>query len=466
MVKLYLPYFLATVLGPVDALNSKKPFHLASVAESDATQRVKGSESGPRMGKSPPLGQKKGSKKGRTATGSSDFSLVFGMSNEADANELLVYSRDTDDGTLAFQNAVPTGGLGGFLNTVTGNSASSPLGSQDSILVYGSCVFAVNAGSESVSSFRISEGSVYVNLEGVYPTGGDRPTSITVKDDLVYVMNSGGQGSFQGFRLNDDCSMTSIGDTIELEQGSPVLEDVPFGPTSPGEIGFTPEGDILVLIKLNGGQQGFPTGLGSFGSLNHYVISDDGTTSADSLTQTLIDDRPGWTNPFSFDWNGEGLLAVVEIDPLATTMGGPGGVSYWEEDDGVYTQVGDIVMTEEICACWIKYNNKNGCSYVTNACNFSTGNSISSISADGVPTPVVAETLRPLDFAISDDGNYLYVYAPAYDSDLALGEAHIVVYETADDACTLTEVQVASDGFAAGILVGNGPAGIAAYPAQ
>lgn len=473
-MKLFLPYFLAAVLGPVDARNLKNAFRLAPVVESDASPRVKmrpsrGSERLSSTESSPSLGStqknKKGSSKGspKGSRDSSGVSLVFSMTNEP-TNELLVYTRDVDDGTLTFREAVPTGASGGHLTTISGTSAGGPLGSQDGIVVGGTCVFAVNAGSSSVSSFQISGSSGDVTLAGVYPTNGPLPTSIAVRDDLVYVLNSAEQGSFQGFQLNENgCTLRAIGDTIELDQGGPVSPfNPPSGPGSPGEIGFTPEGDILVSIKINGGFDN----VGNPGSLNHYKISDDGTTSAAALTQTLIDDRPGSSVPFAFDFDDEGTLIVMELDPLVTGMGGPGGLSYWEEDDGVYTQVGDIAINGQTCGCWVKYNPLNGCSYTTNACNAPTGNSISSVSADFQVTEVAASTQRPLDVVITPDGEYLYVYSPNFDFNTAEGDPHIIVYKAAENECTLTHVQTITDGFDPAFIVGNGPQAIAAYPAR
>src|SRR5919205_1051221 len=62
-----------------------------------------------------------------------------------------------------------------------------------------SLIVAVNAGSDSISAFK-AQGD-RLKLEDVLPSGGQFPASIAVHGDLVYVLNSGGAGIVQGFRL-------------------------------------------------------------------------------------------------------------------------------------------------------------------------------------------------------------------------------------------------------------------------
>ena len=63
-------------------------------------------------------------------------------------------------------------------------------------------LFAVNAGSDSVSVFRVRGDRL--GLADVDPSGGDFPASIAVFDDLVYVLNAGNNGRLQGFRVQGD----------------------------------------------------------------------------------------------------------------------------------------------------------------------------------------------------------------------------------------------------------------------
>jgi hypothetical protein len=63
-------------------------------------------------------------------------------------------------------------------------------------------LIAVNGGSDSVSTFSVHGDRL--QLRSVVPSGGQFPASIAVRGKLVYVLNSGGSGIVQGFRIAGD----------------------------------------------------------------------------------------------------------------------------------------------------------------------------------------------------------------------------------------------------------------------
>src|SRR6478672_5072999 len=71
---------------------------------------------------------------------------VYTMSNQASGNSVIVFDR-TSDGTLHMENSFATGGTG----------TSSALGSQGALSLSSNqnWLFAVNAGSNEVSVFRV-----------------------------------------------------------------------------------------------------------------------------------------------------------------------------------------------------------------------------------------------------------------------------------------------------------------------
>ena len=93
-----------------------------------------------------------------------------------------------------------TGGNGG----VAEGAPSDPLASQGSLVTadHGRILLAVNAGSDTVSLFRIS--GDHLKLRQVISSGGSFPASIAVHGKLVYVMNAGDAGALQGYRLAGD----------------------------------------------------------------------------------------------------------------------------------------------------------------------------------------------------------------------------------------------------------------------
>jgi 6-phosphogluconolactonase len=116
---------------------------------------------------------------------------VYALSNATTGNAVVVYSRSSS-GALAPAGSFPTGG----------NGTGAGLGSQDAVIVddEGRLLFAVNAGSNSVSSFRIREHGL--ELVDTAPSGGSMPTSIGVHDDLLYVLNAGEPNSISGLRVS------------------------------------------------------------------------------------------------------------------------------------------------------------------------------------------------------------------------------------------------------------------------
>lgn len=115
--------------------------------------------------------------------------LVFTMSNSAEQNRVLTWSRAAD-GSLAFVGRTATGGrgTGGALNNQGGLALSAN----------GRWLYVVNAGSDSVSVLRVD--GTALTLTDVEPSHGDRPVSVTSRGTLVYVLNAGGKGNIRGFR--------------------------------------------------------------------------------------------------------------------------------------------------------------------------------------------------------------------------------------------------------------------------
>ena len=117
---------------------------------------------------------------------------VYVLSNQPTGNDVLVFARHAD-GTLSAPVSVGTGG----------NGTGGGLGSQGAVVLDGSGrhLYAVNAGSNSITSFRVRPNGL--ERVGVVDSGGVMPTSIAVDGDLVYVLNAGGAGLITGFTAHD-----------------------------------------------------------------------------------------------------------------------------------------------------------------------------------------------------------------------------------------------------------------------
>ena len=308
----------------------------------------------------------------------SGHQAVFVQTNRVDGNSVVVYDR-AGDGTLIHAGTYSTGGLGG----IAVGAPSDHLASQGS-LVYDDAhrlLFAVNAGSDSLSVFRV-DGDV-LGLEQVLPSGGGFPASIAVHDNLLYVLNAGGPGIVQGFRID--------GHRVHPIQGSArsiglANTDPPPFLMSPGQVGFTPDGRQLIV-----------TTKGSGSTIDVFAVSPDGR-----LSTTPVRNPSATPVPFAFTF-APGSQRLVD---------GEAGVSavstYTVGADGTLSDPHSL-SDGQAALCWI--TRVRGFYYVSN-----TGsNTISgyTISAAGIPsllTPsgVVAGTdAGPIDSTSTGDDLYV-----------------------------------------------------------
>ena len=171
---------------------------------------------------------------------------LFVQTNNPAGNQILVYDR-AEDGTLTLAETVNTGGAGGSIEEPGGD----PLNSQGSLIydAHHRLLVAVNAGSNTVSTLSVDDGRLC--LQQVLPSGGTFPLSVTTHGDLLYVLNALEAGAITGYRISD-------GQLYPIEDSTRSLKLTPVtGPTqflnTPAQIGFTPDGQHLVITtKTNG----------------------------------------------------------------------------------------------------------------------------------------------------------------------------------------------------------------------
>src|SRR5690242_7258283 len=116
---------------------------------------------------------------------------MYAETNNGGANQLLAFDRYSD-GHLKLRQAVNTGGKGG-LQPEPGCDPPGGcplLDAQGEVQVTndGKLVFAVNAGSNTISSFTAGKKSV--KLADQVPSGGVFPNSITIHGNVLYVLNT------------------------------------------------------------------------------------------------------------------------------------------------------------------------------------------------------------------------------------------------------------------------------------
>ena len=212
---------------------------------------------------------------------------VYAMTNALDGNEIVAFDRHTD-GRLTLNNRFATGGLGGF----AGDPVDA-LGSQNSLILSegNRWLIAVNAGSNEISVFRVlMSGLQLVDKVG---SGGEFPVSLALDGDLLYVLNSGGDGNITGFTLTNQGHLEPLVDsTRTLNAGG---SNPPLFVESPAQVGFDPSGEWLVVT------------LKELNRIDVFAVNDNGLPS-----QTPIQSMANGTTPFSFTFDGRGRPLVVE----------------------------------------------------------------------------------------------------------------------------------------------------------
>jgi Lactonase, 7-bladed beta-propeller len=320
-----------------------------------------------------------GAQAARAADSAGGEHAVFVQTNQADANQIVVYDRATD-GTLAQAGTYATGGRGGTQVA----APSDHLASQGS-LVYDSghqLLFAVNAGSDSLSVFRV-DGDV-LTLQQVVSSGGGFPSSIAVHDNLLYVLNAGGTGILQGFRIDGHEVHPIQGSTRALGLGN---TDPPFFLTSPGQVGFTPDGrQLLVTTK------------GSTSAIDVFAVAPNGRLSA-----TPVSNGSATPAPFAFTFD-------PASQRLVSGEAGSSAVStYVLGTDGTLSDPHSLT-DGQVALCWI--TRVRGYYYVSNTgSNTVSGYTIGSNGQPSLLTPsgIVAGTEDgPIDSTSAGD-QFLYV---------------------------------------------------------
>ncbi|MCA9708351.1 MAG: beta-propeller fold lactonase family protein [Myxococcales bacterium] len=352
---------------------------------------------------------------------------VYAMTNDLFDNEIAVYTRD-DDGTLALDGYVSTGGRG------VGDTTEpvDALGSQAPLVLDpdGRWLLAVNASSNEVSVFRVHDDGL--ELRSVTPSGGLHPASLAIHGSRVYVLNSGGEGNVTAFRLLPNGNLAPMpGSTRALGVGG---TNPPSFIVSPAQIGVDPTGNVLVVsIKGTDELRSFPLGPDGMPSMVPEITPSSGST------------------PFGFAFDDAGHLVVAEpFGPASPGVGGASAASTYEvQADGTLELVSATVENFQTASCWLVTDGQHV---------FTTNNATDTITSYALddqgeltllaPGGVAASTgVAPVDLALSPDGRFLY--------DVNAGDGTISAFRVEPDG-SLTAL-----GVVGGLPADHGAVGIA-----
>jgi 6-phosphogluconolactonase len=297
---------------------------------------------------------------------------VYTLSNGA-ANSVLAFDR-AEDGSLTPAGTFATGGAG------TGGG----LGSEGSIVLSndGHYLFAVNAASNSISTFRI-EGHEAPALLNVVPSGGTTPISVDAHGNYVYVVNAGSL-TISGFTVDDDGLIPLAGSTQAL------------GGTGPAQIQFSPNGHTLVVTNKTSN------------SISTFDVGEHGIAGPAQSAPAV------GNTPFGFDFDNRGDVLVSNANA------GPGNSSATSYDldnrTNALSLITGPVLTGQGAACWLIASTDGRQAFTANA----GGGSISTfdVSSHGELTlnrnTALGAGSHPLDESVSRDGKFLYVVVDGF----------------------------------------------------
>jgi len=247
-------------------------------------------------------------------------------------------------------------------------------------------LLVVNAGSNDISAFRVNHSGL--TLTDKVGSKGTFPISVTVHENVVYVLNAGGKdaaGNIAGFHLNDDGKLSAISGSVQPLSGK----------TAPAQISFNPTGSVLVVAEK------------STSLIDIYTVDSNGVATGPT-THAL-----SGTTPFGFAIDKKGQLIVSEA------AGGSSGTSavssYSLSNTGDLSTVSNSVPDTQMAACWLVVTGNSRFAYTANA--HSGTISSYSIASSGEITllQVVAANTGAgnLDIALTGSSGFLYNFINA-----------------------------------------------------
>jgi DNA-binding beta-propeller fold protein YncE len=305
--------------------------------------------------------------------------VVFVLTDNLNGNQVVAYDR-VGNGRLKQAGTYDTGGNGGRL----AGSAVDHTASQGALAYDASqgLLFAVNAGSSTVSVFSLS-GDQLTRTQ-VISSGGSFPVSVTARDGVVYVLNALDGGSVQGYVESGDQLLPLAGSlrTLGLNPSA-----TPQFTNTPGQVAFTPDGSrLIVTTKANGN------------AIDVFDVGPFGYLSA----SPVVNVEPG-TVPFAVSFDGEGNLVVAEA--------GTNSLATYSVNANDTVTLLDRVATGQAATCWVA---RSGSFFY--ASNAGSGSESGFASGAGGGLTLLAATPTDggtVDASATPDGAFLYVQTGA-----------------------------------------------------
>jgi 6-phosphogluconolactonase (cycloisomerase 2 family) len=289
---------------------------------------------------------------------------LFTQTNDPNGNTVQRFDR-APNGSLTPAGMFATGGVG--LAGLGGRQGAVELSGD------GRYLYAVNAGSDSVSVFRI--GDRRTRLVDTVASRGVAPASVDEHDGRVYVLNSGGTPSVTAYWRLPGGSLWPIA-TRALAAGA----------QGAAQVSVTPDGRSLVVSeRLSNRLETLE--LDRFGRPGRPVV----TASNGAV-------------PFGFGISPQGAIVVSEAGASSVS-------SYRLGRDGSLRTVTASLLVGQGAACWVAISPNGRFAYTGNAAGGISG---FAIGRDGSLTAIGTTNLlpSPRDLDFDDSGRFLHAVSP------------------------------------------------------
>jgi 6-phosphogluconolactonase len=304
--------------------------------------------------------------------------LLLAANAMANDGALYTQTNDPSGNTVQRFDRAPDGSLTPAGTFATGGAGLAGLGGRQGAVQLsgdGRYLYAVNAGSDSVSVFRVSHRRT--RLIDVVGSRGAAPASIAEHHGRVYVLNSGGTPSVTAFWRRFDGSLEPIpGGTRGLAPGA----------QGAAQVSVTPDGHSLVVTeRVSNRLETLP--LDRFGRPGAPVV----TASSGAV-------------PFGFGITHQGTIVVSEAGASSVS-------SYRLGADGTLSTVTASLLVGQGAACWVAVSPNGRFAYTGNAAGGISG---FAIGHDGSLTALGTTNLvpSPRDLDFDESGRYLHAVSP------------------------------------------------------
>lgn len=309
---------------------------------------------------------------------------VYVLSNQDDGNAVIVFHRSAD-GILTPAGRFSTGGRG------TGEGPD-PLGSQGAVMLSNDnrMLFTVNAGSNSITAFSVS-GDELTRLQTI-PSNGDRPVSLSISHNLLYVLNAGESPNISGFHIEPGPNPL-----VPIEGSTQPLPGADAA--RPAEVSFSPDGSVILVTEKGMNQ------------IVTFTVSDSGRAHFANTAPS------SQGTPFGLAWAHESVVVLAYAADGAPGQGGGG--TYRAADSGTVTPITADVQDGQTASSWTAVTRNGQNAFISNTVSGTiSAFAVSQESGSLTLTRAAAATLVggeqsaslfPSDLALSNDSSYLYV---------------------------------------------------------